>query len=299
MSCCRSRPPPRVRTAKYVPAPFPSQFGASRRQKGCRHDRPYRRLPPPPQRRRPLHGARPRCRARQLFVLRQGAARHARLLRREGQPGPRGPGPPGPSRLLLRHRFGGRDRAGAGRRRRARPHLLRQHDQEGARHRPRPRPRRVALRRGLRGRGREDRSRRAGRQGVLPHPVRRFGRRMALVAQVRLRPRHGGPRAGTCPPPRPRGLRPVVPRRLAAAQPAHVGRRAGGLGRDLQGPRRARHRAPDGQPRRRLPHQVPEERPGRAPIRQGDLRGAAQAFRQPHPGNHHRAGSRHGGQCRG
>jgi ornithine decarboxylase len=31
---------------------------------------------------------------------------------------------------------------------------------------------------------------------------------------------------------------------------------------------------------------------------QRDLRRAAQAFRQPHSGNHHRAGPRHGRQCR-
>jgi ornithine decarboxylase len=41
------------------------------------------------------------------------------------------------SRLVLRHRVGGRDRDGAGGGRHARPHLLWQHHQEGARHRPR------------------------------------------------------------------------------------------------------------------------------------------------------------------
>ena len=42
---------------------------------------------------------------------------------------------------------------------------------------------------------------------------------------------------------RPRRPRPVVPCRLAAAQSAHVGRRAEGLGGDLPRPRRARHPA--------------------------------------------------------
>ena len=124
-----------------------------------------------------------------------GAAGHARVLRRQGQSGARDSRSAGAARLVLRHRLGGRDRAGAGRRRDARPHQLRQHDQEGEGHRARLCARRPPVRRGLRGRGREDRARRAGLEGVLPHPVRRRGRGMAAVAQVRLRAGNGGARA--------------------------------------------------------------------------------------------------------
>src|SRR5215208_4556256 len=39
-------------------------------------------------------------------------------------------------------------------------------------------------------------------------------------------------------------------------------------------------------------------RPDGEDLRRGDLPRASQAFRQPHPGDHHRAGTRHGRQCR-
>ena len=58
------------------------------------------------------------------------------------------------------------------------------------------------------------------------------------------------------------------------------------------------HRAEDGQYGRRLPDPLPEGRAGGAGLWPGDLLGAAQAFRQRHPGDHHRAGPRHGRQCR-
>ena len=58
------------------------------------------------------------------------------------------------------------------------------------------------------------------------------------------------------------------------------------------------HRAEDGQHGRRFPDPLPEGRAGGAGLRPGDLLGAAQAFRQQHPGDHHRAGPRHGRQCR-
>ena len=129
--------------------------------------------------------------------LRQGAARHARVLRREGQSGAGGAVAPGRARLLLRHRLGPRDRDGARRRRHRRPHLLWQHHQEGARHRARLRARRAPVRGRLPGRGREDRARRAGRPRVLPHPLRLRRRGVAAVAQVRLRAGDGGRRAGS------------------------------------------------------------------------------------------------------
>ena len=61
------------------------------------------------------------------------------------------------------------------------------------------RARRPPLRGRLRGRGREDRARRAGLEGVLPDPVRRRGRRMAAVAQVRLRAGDGGAGCSSAP----------------------------------------------------------------------------------------------------
>ena len=247
-----SRSPPARANDDLSPHPFRQSFGASRRQKGCRHDRPYRRLPPPPHRRRALHGARPRRRARQLRFLRQGPAGHAHLLRREGQPGPGSPGPAGEPRLLLRHRLGGGDRAGAGRRRRAR-----------AASRSATPSRRSAT------------SPRAHAYGVslfavdCEAEVEKVAARAAPGAKVfcrilcdgsgapngrcrassAARARHGRARAGTRPSPGPRRLRPVVPRRLAAAQPAHVG--IGALAASaaiFKDPRRARHRPADGQP---------------------------------------------------
>ena len=79
----------------------------------------------------------------------------------------------------------------------------------------------------------------------------------------------------------------------------HAWDRALGLGRRrVPRVRRARHQPVDGQPRRRLPDPLPEERADGESLRLGDLPRAAQALRQPHPGDHHRAGPRHGRQCR-
>ena len=79
----------------------------------------------------------------------------------------------------------------------------------------------------LRRRGREGRPCRARREGVLPHPLRLRRRRMAAVAEVRLRPGNGGRGA------RPRqatgsgAVRHLLPCRLAAAQGEGVGPCAG------------------------------------------------------------------------
>ena len=89
------------------------------------------------------------------------AARHPRLLRGQGQSGAGDPDAARRARLVLRHGLARRDRAGARRRRDARPHQLRQHDQEGKGHRARLCARRPPLRGRLRGGGREDRARRA------------------------------------------------------------------------------------------------------------------------------------------
>ena len=132
--------------------------------------------------------------------LRQGAARHQGLLRRQGQSGAGNPEAAGRARRLLRRRLGRRDRDGAGRRRHARPHLLRQPDQEGERDRRGLQARRHAVRDRLRGRGREGRARRARQPRDLPHPLRRRRRRLAAVAQVRLRAGLRRRHPGACPP---------------------------------------------------------------------------------------------------
>ena len=178
------------------------------------------------------------------------------------------------------------------------PHLLRQHHQEGARHRARLCARRASVRRRLRGRGREDRPRRARHARVLPHPLRLRRGGMAAVAQVRLRARHGGRRARARPSARARGLRHLVPCRLTAAQSARLGPGARLGGGRVPRMRRARLDAHHGQSRRRLPDQVPQERADGEDLRLGDLPRAAAALRQPHPGDDHRAGPRHGRQRR-
>ena len=66
--------------------------------------------------------------------------------------------------------------------------------------------------------------RRRGREGLLPHPVRLRRRRMAAVAEVRLRAGDGGRRARARVSGGSRSLRRVVPRGLAAAQHGIVGR---------------------------------------------------------------------------
>ena len=67
----------------------------------------------------PAPRRRPRRRARQLPDLREGFAGHARVLRREGEPGARGAVAARLARLVLRHRLGRRDRDGARGRRHA------------------------------------------------------------------------------------------------------------------------------------------------------------------------------------
>ena len=116
-------------------------------------------------------------------------------------------------------------------------------------------------------------------RGVLPRAHRRRGRRMAAVAQVRLRARRW---PSTCCARQGLGLD-------AYGVSFHVGSQQSNLNawdRALAMPsassrlRRARHRPEDGQHGRRLPDPLPEGRAGGASLRPGDLLGAAQAFRQ-------------------
>ena len=88
----------------------------------------------------------------------------------------------------------------------------------------------------------------------------RRGCRLAAVAQVRLRARHGARAAD----PRRRdgrgALGRVVPCRLAAEEPGRLGGGAGRGRRPVPRPRGRRHRARHGQSRRRLPHALPHRR---------------------------------------
>ena len=62
--------------------------------------------------------------------------------------------------------------------------------------------------------------------------------------------------------------------------------------------RGARNQPHHGQHGRRIPDKIPQGRSSGRAIWPVDLPRASQAFRQPDPGDHHRAGPRHGGQCR-
>ena len=124
----------------------------------------------------------------------------------------------------------------------------------------------TAIRGGLRGRGRQGRPRGARLAGDLPHPLRRCGRRMAAVAQVRLRACLRRRHSRTCAPAGPRRLRDLVPCRLATAQCRSLGLRARLDGWRVPELRRARHQPVHGQSRRRLPGQVhPQDAEARNP----------------------------------
>ena len=169
---------------------------------------------------------RPRSRARQLSELLKGAARQPRVLRGEGKPGPGSAVAACFARLVLRYRHRGGDRNGTGRRRdrrtasrsatRSRRSATSRVPSRSAfgclRSIAPPRSRRLPVR--LR------------REGVLPHPLRLRRRRMAAVAEVRLRPGNGGRRARSRQASGPGAVRHLLPCRLAAAQGEGVGPRA-------------------------------------------------------------------------
>ena len=111
-------------------------------------------------------------------------------------------------------------------------------------------------------------------------------------------PDMAGARARARPSPRARRPWALVSCRLAAAEPAHVGSRAEGLGRDFPRPRRAGRPARHDQSRRRLSDPLSEGRARDQNLRADNLSRAAPAFRQSHPGDDHRARPRHGRQRR-
>jgi hypothetical protein len=217
-----------------------------------RHDRAYPRIPQEALRQWTLPRGRPRCCPRKLSELRQGAAGHQSLLRRQSQSGAGNPETACRARLLFRCGLGAGNSRRARCRRTARAHLIRQHHQERDGDRSRLRARRHALCRRLRGRGRESRARRARQPGDLPHPLRRRGRRMAAVTQVRLRAGLRRRHSRTCAQARARAARRVFSRWLAAAQCRSLGPRARLDGGRVPRLRRARHSAVHRQSRRRL-----------------------------------------------
>ena len=111
----------------------------------------------------------------------------------------------------------------------------------------------------------EDRRSGAGKPRLLPHQHVRHRRRVAAVAQVRLRAADGGRAAAARGGTRARALRHLVPRRLAAARSGAVGpgRRRGG---DAVPRARRRRRHPrHAQHRRRLADPLPQ--PAAEPLR--------------------------------
>ena len=156
--------------------------------------------------------------------LRQGLARHARVLRREGQSGAGSAVAAGQARLLLRHRLDPEIEmalaAGATLTASATATPSRKSAISRA-------PSRSAsgCSRSIAGGGREDRPRGARLEGVLPHPLRLRRGGMAAVAQIRLRPRDGGRRARACAQARPDRAWPLLPCRLAATRSVVLGPR--------------------------------------------------------------------------
>ena len=259
-----------------------------------------------PTRRRALPRRRSRRRARQLSEVRPRPARHARVLRREGQPGA--------ARCCAASRALGSCfdaasvaeiemvlAAGATADRISFGNTIKK-ERDIAR----------ALELGVRlfavdceaevekiARAAETADVGARGQGVLPHPLRLRRRRVAAVAEIRLRARDGGRRAGARLSARAGGLWRVVPRRVAAARHRVVGRGAGPSRRAVfracaeRGIHLSMVNLGGGFPTKYLKDVPAVEAYGDA-----IFRALSQALRQPHPGDDHRAGPRHGRQRR-
>ncbi len=118
------------------------------------------------------------------------------------------------------------------------------------------------------------------------HPRRLRRRRVAVVAEIRLRTRHGGRIAAPSPRSRPRPLRDLVPRRLAADRSRAMGRRRRHRGADVLGARRSRYRSAHGQYRRRLSGALPRGGGRGRTLCPGRDGGDHAPFRQPLAGNH-------------
>ena len=250
-------------------------------------------------RRRTLPRRRPRCRARQLSELCQGAAGQQSVLCREGQSGAGDPHAPGRARLLLRRRLGQRDPdvLAAG----ATPDRIsyRQHHQEGERDR-------AAFELGVTlfavdCEAEVEKVARAapGSRVILPHPLRRLRLRVAAVAKIRLRTglcrRHSGARA-------PARARCRMASRSMSARSSTMSRPGTGRWRR---PRRSSAPAPSAASRSPWSISAAASRPNTSARRRqlesygkAIFRVAAQALWQQPAEHHRRAGPRSRRQCR-
>ncbi len=153
----------------------------------------------------------------------------------------------------------------------------------GARHRARPRAGRRQFAVDARTRSRRSPAPRRA-PGVLPHAVRRRRRRLAAVAQVRLRAAHGAATDR----PRPRlGLDAAGISFHAGSQLREtddVGPRPRAAPRSFRDCGGARHQPAHPQYRRRLPGLLPQAGAGGRAYGRAILQCAAPPLRQPHPG---------------
>jgi ornithine decarboxylase len=200
-------------------------------------------------------------------------------------------------RLVLRHGLGGRNRNGARCRRDAGPHLLRQHDQEGTRRRPRA----CAGRRSSR-----SIATRKSRRSPVPLPAPACSAACSPMAKVpngRCRASSAACRRwlSTCsstPTARPRayGVSFHVGSQMTkvdAWDSALADAKRVFVSLAKQGIELKMVNMGGGFPTKYL-----KDIPSSEAYGQRDLRLAQEALRQPHSGNHHRAGPRHGRQCR-
>jgi ornithine decarboxylase len=144
-----------------------------------------------------------------------------------------------------------------------------------------PRTRHPSFRRRLRRGSREDRPFRTGCAGFLPRPHRRRRRRVAAVAQIRLRTENGRRCPRTRRAPRPHRLWRLFPCRLADDPPRRMGQGAGRRSLGVRAHVGKGHHPEDGQYGRRFPDPLPQ---GTCPRRRPTARRSSDALRK-HFGN--------------